>query len=189
LVQRGLAQRAELRALHKLVSASDHVRRAQQGSAYPQLVLSASELYASPNPRYIPPNRQLRNSWEVGASLVWHVNDSIAGSYGARGAAAEVARLRADLAAQEDEVRMDVVSAFQTFQAAHAVTRACRARLKAAEEAYRLRLATYRVGAGVIVDLMDADLSVSQARLALASAAINARAALATLKRAAVLAN
>jgi hypothetical protein len=39
----------------------------------------------------------------------------------------------------------------------------------------------------VIVDLLNADLAVSQARLALAFAAINARSALAALRRAAAL--
>jgi outer membrane protein TolC len=189
LVQRALAQRAELRALHKQVGAGEDVQRAERGSAVPQLVLSASDLYGAPNPRYIPPNTSPRNSWEVGASLVWRINASVTGGYAAHEAGARVAKLRADLAAQEEEVRMDVVSAYQSFQAATAMTRACRARLSAAEEAYRLRLATYRVGAGVIVDLMDADMNVSQARLALASAAISARAALVTLRRAAALKN
>jgi outer membrane protein TolC len=117
--------------------------------------------------------------------LAWTPNNSLTGHYAGRKAEAQLQRARADLAAQEDAVRMEVVNAYQSYKAAEAVTVASEARLTASEEAYRVRLAMYRVGAGVIVDLLNADLTVSQARLQRANAAINSRAALAALRRAA----
>jgi outer membrane protein TolC len=186
LVRQAFGQRAELRALRKLVAANDHMHTAQRNSALPQLVLSANDLYAQPNPRYFPPNTdRFRNSWEVAVGLAWSPNNSLTGYQAGRKAEAQFQKARADLAAQEDAVRMEVVSAYQSYKAADAVNAASEARLLAAEEAYRVRLAMYRVGAGVIVDLLQADLTVSQARLARANAAINARAALAALRRAA----
>jgi outer membrane protein TolC len=80
-----------------------------------------------------------------------------------------------------------VVQALEDFRAAEAAAQASRAQLEAAEEAYRVRLATYRVGATTFVDLLQDDLRVTEARLALVNDAINARVALARLQRAAVL--
>lgn len=186
LLHRAYESRAELRALRKLVAANERLEGVQLGSALPALSVFANDLYAQPNPRYIPPNRnEFKNSWEIGAALSWRPNNSISGTYGKRKAAAQTAKARADLGAQEDSVRIEVFTAYENYKSAAAVTAASQARLAAAEEAYRVRLATYRVGAGVIVDLLNADLTVSQARLALANAAINTRAALAALNRAA----
>jgi outer membrane protein TolC len=186
LVRQAFDQRPELRALRKLVAANDYAHTAQRNSALPQLVVSANDLYAQPNPRYIPPNiDKFKNSWEVGVALAWSPNQTLIGTHAGRKAEAQLQKARADLAAQEDSVRMEVVTAYQNYVSAEAVREAAESRLKASEEAYRVRLAMYRVGAGVIVDLLQADLTLTLARLQRAAAAINARAALAALRRAA----
>lgn len=186
LLHKAFERRAELRALRKLVASYGHLKDAQFGTTLPTLSVFASDLFAQPNPRYFPPNKdEFKNSWEVGASVAWRLNNAITGTYATRKVSAQAAKARADLGAQEDSIRMEVFSAYQTYKSALTVTVASQARLQAAEEAYRVRLATYRVGAGVIVDLLNADLAVSQARLALANSAISTRAALAALNRAA----
>ena len=190
LVRKAIEQRAELRALRKLVDASDLSHTAQKRSGLPQLVVSANGLSGQPNPRYIPVNtNDFKESWEVGVGIEWSPNNTLASVRSARRASAQLQKARADLQTQEDAVRNEVISAYQNYKSAEAVGAASQARLEAAEEAYRVRLATYRVGAGVIVDLLNADIDVTRARLALANAAINTRAALATLNRAAALAN
>ena len=185
---RALEERPELRALRKLVDAGEHALQAQRGSAAPQVILSASDLYAQPNPRKFPPNTdKFYNTWEVGAAVNFRLNNGATGYYAAQKAKAQLAKSKADLTTQQDAIRIEVVTAYQNYKAAQAVTAASQARLAAADEAYRVRLATYRVGAGVIVDLLNADYAVSQARLALAFSAINTRSALAALNRAAAL--
>jgi outer membrane protein TolC len=196
LVRKASDQRPELRALRKLVAANDYAHTAQRNSALPQIVLSANGLTAQPNPRYVPPNigsgrgpirdrTNFKESWEVGVGLAWTPNNTLTGVHAGRKAEAQLHKARADLAAQEDTVRMEVVTAYQNYISARSVTEAAESRLKASEEAYRVRLAMYRVGAGVIVDLLQADLTLTLARLQRAAAAINARAALAALRRAA----
>lgn len=190
LVRKALEQRAELRALRKLVEANDLSHTAQKRAGLPQLVVSANGLSGRPNPRYIPVNKDsFKNSWEVGVGLEWSPNNTLASVRATHRASAQLQKARADLTAQEDAIRTEVVTAYQNYKSAEAVSAASQARLEAAEEAYRVRLATYRVGAGVIVDLLNADLDVTRARLALANAAINTRAALAALNRAASISN
>jgi outer membrane protein TolC len=187
LLRHALENRAEMRALRKMVRANEYAQKAQRGSQFPQFVVSASDYYGQPNPRWFTKPRTFKNTWELGAALTYRPNNTATGYYATQKAGAQLRKVEADLLAQQDAIRVDVITAYEDFKSAQAVTEASQARLSAAEEAYRVRLATYRVGAGVIVDLLDADLTVSQARLQMANAAINTRAALAQLRRAAAL--
>jgi outer membrane protein TolC len=187
LVRGAFERRPELRAMRKVAKASSLSETAERNAAWPSLILEASDLYANPNPRVVPPKQVFRNSWEVGASLVWTPNQAISGVQRGNKQEAELAKARADLAALEDSVRIEVVQAYQDCKAADAVARSSEAQLKAAEEAYRVRMAMYQVGAGVRLDLIAADQQVTQARFQYASSAIDARAALSRLRRVAAL--
>jgi outer membrane protein TolC len=188
LVRRGLNQRPELKALRELVGVHQLQKKAERGSAMPQISLDGTILDAMPNPRYIPINKtQFKHSWELGGTVSWTPNLSLLGYQRSQRENAEIAKARADVMSLEDAVRIEVVQAYEDYKAADAQAKASQAQLRAAEEAYRVRLAMYRVGAGVVIDLLQEDLRVTEARLALANAAINARVAMARLKRAAVL--
>ena len=184
LLARALRDRPELRAMRKTVGASARLAGAERNAALPTLTVDGSALYARPNPRYVPPVKEFRTSWELGATLAWSPNAAVLGYQRGQRADAERERARADLAALEDGVRIEVVQAFEDYLAAAAAARASDAQQRAAEETYRVRLATYRVGAGVQVDLLTSDLALTQARLDRVAAAIDARLALARLRRA-----
>src|SRR6185312_11942375 len=127
---------------------------------------------------------KFRGSWEVGGTLSWTPNASVVGYQRTQRAKSELAKSRADLNALEDGVRTEVVQSYEDYKAAAAAAEASQAQQQAAEETYRVRLATYRVGAGVQIDLLTADLALTQARLDRVNAAIDARIALARLARA-----
>jgi outer membrane protein TolC len=184
LLKRGLEQRPELRAIRKLIGANDLLKTAERNAVLPVLSVEGTNLYANPNPRYVPPRNAWHNTWEVGATLSWSPNNALVGHRRAQKASAEVERARADLLALEDGVRIEVVQAFEDYKAADAAARASEEQQKAAEETYRVRLATYRVGAGVQIDLLTADLALTQARLDHVNAVLDARISLARLARA-----
>jgi len=187
LVGSALNQRAELRALRKVAGANDHFETAEKNGAWPQLVLEGNALYANPNPRYVPPVKAFRHSWDVSATLVWTPNQALSSHAKGKRVEADLAKARADLAALEDAVRVEVVQAYQDYKSADATARSAEAALTAAEEVYRVRLAMYRVGAGVVQDLLDADLLVTQQRLSHVNSVLDARSALARLDRVAAI--
>ena len=86
-----------------------------------------------------------------------------------------------------DQVQVEVIQAYQNLRSAIAAAQAQQAGVTAAEEAYRVRLATYRVGAGVLIDLVEADNAVTAARSRYVAYVIQARMALAQLRRNAAL--
>jgi outer membrane protein TolC len=184
LLTRGRDRRPELRAMRKMIDASNHSKTAERNAALPTLSLDGNVLYANPNPRYIPPKPEFKTSWEVGATLAWSPNNALLSHQRTQRASAELERARADLAALEDGVRMELVQAFEDYRAADAAARSSEAQQSAAEETYRVRSATYRVGAGVQIDLLTADLALTQARLDFVNAVLDARIALARLHRA-----
>ncbi|HEY6878485.1 MAG TPA: TolC family protein [Polyangiales bacterium] len=184
LLASGLERRPELRAIRKLVDANTQQQSAERAAALPSLSLDGTVLYANPNPRYIPIVKEFKTTWQVGATISWSPNNVLIGHHRGKKYAAETEKALADLAALEDAVRIEVVQAFEDYQAADAAARASEAQQRAAEETYRVRLATYRVGAGVQIDLLAADLALTQARLDYVNAVIDARTSLARLARA-----
>lgn len=69
--------RPELAALNALVGAREHLVRARKGAQYPKLQGRGAVLYASPNPRYIPPTDKWHDTYEAGISLSWSPNDTV----------------------------------------------------------------------------------------------------------------
>jgi outer membrane protein len=184
LLKRGLDQRPELRAMRKTIGANNLLKDSERAAAYPVLSVEGANIYANPNPRYVPPLPKFRNSWEVGATLAWSPNNALLGHQRTKRASAELERARSDLMALEDGVRIEVVQSYEDYKAAAEAARASDEQRKAAEETYRVRLATYRVGAGVQIDLLTADLALTQARLDHVNAVLDARISLARLARA-----
>ena len=184
LLKRGLEQRPELRAMRKVIGANNLLKSSEKAATYPVLSVEGSNLYGNPNPRYVPPDPDFHNSWEVGATLAWSPNNARIGYQRVQRASAEIERARADLIALEDGVRIEVVQSFEDYNAAAEVARASDEQLKAAEETYRVRLATYRVGAGEQIDLLAADLALNRARVEQVNAVLDAHISLARLARA-----
>lgn len=69
--------RPELLALNALVGAREQLVRARKGAQYPKLQGRGGVLYASPNPRYIPPSKEWRDTYEAGITLSWSPNDAV----------------------------------------------------------------------------------------------------------------
>jgi outer membrane protein TolC len=184
LLARGLEQRPELRAMRKLAEANGYQRVVERNAALPSLSVDGTALYANPNQRYIPIEKKFNPSWQIGATVSWTPNQALIGYQRGKKYGAEVDKALADLAALEDGVRIEVVQAFEDYKAADAAAHASEAQQRAAEETYRVRLATYRAGAGVQIDLLAADLALTQARLDYVNAVLDARISLARLARA-----
>ena len=84
-----------------------------------------------------------------------------------------------------DGVRVQVSGAHRQLEASRVAAASAQSALTAAEEAYRVRVAQYEVGAGVAVDVLDADLALTRARLDRLNAVLDAHLAWADLRWAA----
>ncbi len=177
-------RRAELRALRAVVEGREGVTTARRMRGLPRLAVAANADYTNPNPRFVPQSQVFNGTWDVSAVLSWSPNDFLAATQDGRAASAELVQARADLAALEDGLRIEVQQAYESYGAARDALAAARLGEAAATEAWRIRQERYRAGSAVTSDLFDADAEVSRARLDLVNAAIDLRVANARLRRA-----
>lgn len=184
LIDRALAQRAEVRALRRLITARGRAVDAAEGSRYPNLLVSGQAEVGSPNSRLFLQERDPQVTGHVSVILQWSLHETLNGERLADEARASVGQARADLRTLEDAIRNQVAEALVTYRAARQALEAARLGVEAAEESSRVRRALFARGHGLVSELVDASAEEIRAQLDLTNAAIDARVALARLNRA-----
>lgn len=184
LVASAMNRRAEVRALRFVITGRESVTTARRMQGMPRLAVAANADLANPNQRYVPAEQVFNGTWDVSAVLSWSPNDFLASTQDVSSASADLAQSRADLAALEDGLRIEVQQAFESYNASRDALAAARLGEAASAEAYRIRQERFRAGAAVTTDIIDADAELSRARLDLINAAIDLRIANARLRRA-----
>jgi len=94
-----------------------------------------------------------------------------------RGGDARARALAAERAALGDQIRLEVMSAFQERAKAHVAERTTIRRLVAAEESYRTRRLLFQNGRATTVELLDAETDLTRSRLEAVDARIDGRVA------------
>ncbi len=184
LIGRALAQREDVRALRRLIRASERRIASAEGSRYPHLAIAANLDVSNPQPRVFPQTQEFRESWDVSAVLSWSPHDLLNGEAQAGEARALRDQAEADLRSLEDGIRLQVTEAATSYMASREALEAAQVGVEAAEESYRVQLERYRAGAATLTDLSDAAGEQARAQLELVSAATAARIAHAALRRA-----
>ena len=182
LLRRARESRPELAQLRHLARAHDRRATAASNSGLPSLFFDASVDYMNPNLRVVPVQDGFEPTWEVGLTLAWSPNDALTGHHRASASRAQAAAARARIAAVDDALAREVADAVASHEAARAELDAARAGITAAEVAHRARAAQLAAGQVVPRDLIDANLDLTRAHLALLDAGISARLAEARLR-------
>jgi len=177
-------RRAEMRALRYVITGRESITTARRMQGMPRLAVAANADYANPSQRFVPQSQVFNGTWDISAVLSWSPNDFLNSTQDARSASADLIQARADLAALEDGLRIEVQQAFESYNASRDALAAARLGEAASAEAYRIRQERFRAGAAVTSDIIDADAELSRSRLDLINAAIDLRIARARLRRA-----
>src|SRR6185503_15249951 len=96
--------------------------------------------YANPNPRYVPQTKEWKATWDVGVQLTWTPNEVGNSSAAAAGYEAQWAKVEAQRAQLNDALRNEIFEAQSSAREAEVAIKTSERGLKAAEEAYRVRL-------------------------------------------------
>lgn len=184
LTRSALGNRADLQAWRTRVEASRAGVRAAQAGWWPQLALSGSYVYARPNSRVFPVKDEFKGTWDVGVSLsmdLWNWGLT------ARQTEAAEASLRQQeyLAAQmEDVVALEVNRATLQLDRAAQRSEVATIVLGQAEEQSRTTEQRFKTGLATATDLLDADVSLQQAKMTRSGARVECEIARARLTRA-----
>jgi outer membrane protein TolC len=177
LYSESLSGRLEIKSLQKSHSALEDTRYVQKTQALPRLDAIGNVTHANPNQRIFPVEEEWNTTWDVGLQLTWTLND-----VGTSGAQADTLDAQAVQLTQrrinvEEQLRVEVVTAFGNLtQARQNITTAQQGE-RAAGAAYEARLRLQEQGMGTALELMQAETARVQARLNLINAHIAVRVA------------
>lgn len=169
--------RPELRAIDAQRQALERSTSAERAAYAPRLDLIAGATYANPNSRVFPQEEEFRGSWQAGASVSWVISDIPGTAATVRGDEARARALSAERAAVVDQIRIQVMSAYQDREKARIAEGTTIRRLAAAEESYRTRRLLFQNGRATTVELLDAETELTRARLEAVDARIDGRVA------------
>lgn len=175
VIDRGLASRVELRSLHRARAAADDEVRVRRRQQIPRVDLTASVLYARPNPRVVPQTSRFDGSWEVGVAVTWAPNSLAVARHQMSAARARRARLTASLEQVEDAIRVAAAHAVHRYEAALLAIDAAEDGMEAASAAFEARRRLLTAGAATTRQLLDAEVQLRRAQIQLVDAHIRAR--------------
>lgn len=184
LVDTAAKRRLDVRALELGVEATEQRRRAESARALPQLSAFAVTDYARPNARAVVPAEEFGWSWSAGVQLSWSLPDALASRTSTQRLAADARALRADREIVLQNARIEVLSAQQGVHLARQAMTTSQKGLVAAEETYRVRAALLAAERATAVELVDAQTTLTRARIAALDARIDLRIAIAELDHA-----
>ena len=171
LVEAAWKIRDEMQAANSLVQAREYAVRASKGAMSPGLGVEAGVYYGRPNLLFTPPIDEFRTSWNVSAVLSWSPDGTWSASRVKERARAQEAEARAQREQLKDLIRIEVVSTEAAYRAAIESVRAAKRQVDAAEEAYAAKRRGFEVGVFDATEVIDAEVDVNRARLALIDAA------------------
>jgi outer membrane protein len=157
---------------------------AAKGGWSPQILFAANYDYARPNQRIIPPTDQWDGTWDVGVTLQWNIWDWFATQYQTVQAQAALLQTEAGLAQLEDAVALDVAQQYYNAQTAKEKVDVASGGREQSQESYRMTSEKYKNGLTSNTDMLDAEITLLQAKLTHTQAVVDCILSLARLKKA-----
>ena len=182
LVDEAVSRRLDVRAIDSGIEAKRKLRSSQSAGRYPKLNAVASVLYADPNQRFILPEDKFQFTWAVGASLTWNLNDALTAGTKMATTQAQTDELSEDRNKLLLGLRLQITNDVQQIALANRALQVSIDGLQAAEEGYRVRRELFEAERATLIDLIDSETQITQARLQALNARIDLRVALANLQ-------
>lgn len=187
LLETALARRPETRTAVLAVGISSAAKVAAKADLYPSLALTGSLSYADPDPRLFPPADKFNLTWSLGARLRYDIGGLPGALERGKAAEADLGKARADLARQRNAIALDLRRCVLALRRSRNSLELTKGMVGQAEEASRVADIKFQNGMAKRSDLLQAEMSLLRARLAVQSKGIDAEIARADLIRAAAL--
>ncbi|HEX7598785.1 MAG TPA: TolC family protein, partial [Polyangia bacterium] len=153
------SRRPELRRLQLSLTASEHQEKARLYSLLPDIDLEGAYL-RSYGQTFVP-----TNSAFVGLNAKWAIWEWGASYAAYRSSQAQARAAALDLEYQQQQIRAEVTAGLAQLEAASNAIAVAQQTIASAEEAYRVTEAQVKAGTATTTDLLEAQSSLTQARL------------------------
>jgi outer membrane protein len=174
-VREAISKRLELRRIEESEASLHEQATAARQAGYPRLDATAGAIYANPNSRYFPQREEWNATWDAGVVLSWKPTAMFGSEAGGKSLDAQAAALNAQRAQLRDALRLEVSQSITAAQEAIYALATSRQALEAAEESYRVRRELFRAGRATLVEVSDAETSLTRARLEVVNAHVDVR--------------
>lgn len=170
-----LQSRPEVQANALRVQSFQALLRNTKSGMYPHLGVSLGYNYINPSAHLIPEANSFVSAWSVGAGLTYNIGSlyNMKGRMNSAHTAVDQAVLQGQQ--QSDQIRSEVVTAYNNYQLALEQQHVIRTAVGQARENYRLTESRFRNGLVGSTDLLEADSFLLQAQLNVINATVDAQ--------------
>jgi len=176
--------RPEVQANVLRLQSAEALLQNTKSSMYPHFGVSAGYNYINPTARLVPEANSFISAWNVGAGLSYNIGSlyNLKGRMNTAKTAIDQASLQSQQ--QTDQIRSEVVTAYNNYQLALEQQNVIRTAVVQARENYRLTESRFRNGLVGSTDLLEANNFLLQAQLNVINATVDAQLAYQRLLRA-----
>jgi outer membrane protein len=177
-------KRNDLKSLEYKIQASDENIDAARAGWFPSLFLYGNFYYSRPNQRILPPEDKFNDTWDVGVSLSWDLWNW--GQTSSLTTQAEENKFQAEISLSklEDAVEIEVYQSYLNYKKSLDRITVIQKSIEQAEENYRITKEKYNSQLATSNDLIDAEVSVLQAKTNLTNALVDYELSRLTLEKA-----
>ena len=184
LLYKGWTNREDVKAMELRIQAGEASVRAAKGSYMPQVSLQGNVYYNRPNQRIFPSEDAFKYTWDVGLNATFDLWNWNATAHQVQQAKAVVEQTKDALGLIKDGISLEVTQSYLAMQQAKEKISVTRQTVEQSEESYRITSEKFKKGVALTTDLLDAEVSVLQAKTAYTNAIVDFELAQARLQKA-----
>lgn len=177
LYREAAQQRLEIRALDETAYSLKRGSDVQQSDSWPRLEAFGNLTLANPNQRIFPQEQEWNGTWDVGAQVIWTLNDVGTAQAAVKQTLAERREIIAQRSALQDGLKTEVLSAHRGLSDARLALETAERGVEAAHAAHAARSLLLEHGRVTSLEVMDAETALLRARLDLINAHVQLRVA------------
>lgn len=181
-IEQAINKNPELKQLEEKMKSSEYALKIAKGVFWPVLGVGGSYSRWNPEAKRVYTGFDKNYYWQIGASVQLNLFNGFRDKANWQTRQMENFIAKENLAEQKRQLKSDVTNAHLRLEAFKEITEINQENLKSAEEDLRMAQERYRVGAGTLLDVLDAQVSVTTARGTLVRAKYDAMSAKADLE-------
>jgi outer membrane protein len=164
LIRQANERRPDLRAIELRVKAGEAGVGMARSGWFPQIYLVGNYYYARPNQRIFPTIDAFKSTWDVSLNVsmdIWNWGTTI---HQTNQAQAELAQAQDALGQLKDGISLDVTQSYLNFNESRDRIEVAQKGVEQAEENYRITNEKFKSGLALNSDVLDAEVSLLQAK-------------------------
>lgn len=165
LVQQALDKRPDVKAMTERVKAADDGVTVARGGWYPQIALFGTYTFARPNSRIFPTRDQFDGTWAAGINATWDVWTWGTAGHQTAQAKAQLAQSEDGLGLIKDGIALEVGQNALLVSKAKERISVAQETVSQAEENLRVTNDKFKMGLILNSEVLDAEISLQQAKL------------------------